>query len=101
MVAIFGHVGIDLVLANDDEIHSVLDHDLQDVGPAGQQTRDDVVGALQSQVRHLARGHDRHALCVQVFFVELAGGIPIISRTNSKNDSGWRGHGRPAALEVV
>src|SRR5262249_11702909 len=35
-VAVLGHVGVNLVLADDDEARAVLDHGLEDVGPAGQ-----------------------------------------------------------------
>src|SRR5207253_5490647 len=45
VVPVFGHVGINLVLADDDKIHVVLDHRLDNVGPARQQMSDDGIGA--------------------------------------------------------
>ena len=42
-VAIFGHVGIDLILADDDQAGAKPGHRLQDVGPVGEQMSDDVV----------------------------------------------------------
>ena len=58
-VAVLGHVGVDLVLADDDQARAVLRHRFEDVGPAGEHVRDDVVRALQRLVGDLARGDDR------------------------------------------
>ncbi len=77
-VAVLGHVGVDLVLADDRQVHAPVHHGLDDIGPAGQQVRDDLIGALQRQVRHLGGGHHRHALDVEVLLVERAGGVPVL-----------------------
>ena len=72
MVSILRHVGINLVLADDDQISAIADHGLQSVWPARQNVRNDLICALQREVRHIAVRGDRHALNIEVLFVEAA-----------------------------
>ena len=46
MIPVFRHIRVNLALANDDEAGAVLDHDLQNIGPAREQMSDEVVSAL-------------------------------------------------------
>ena len=51
MVSIFGHVGVNLVLADHDEIHAVGDHGLEDIRAPGEQMGDEIESSLQGKVR--------------------------------------------------
>ena len=90
MVPIFRHIGIDLVLADDDEIHPVFDHRFEDIGPSRQKARDNGIGALQGQIRHLARSNYRHALEINVFFVKATGRITVLFSHHFEERIGWR-----------
>ena len=77
MIAVLRHIGVDLVLADHDQIHARLDHRPDDVGPTRQHVPDDLSRAVESQVGHLARGHDGHAIDFEVLLVERAGRIAV------------------------
>src|SRR5207237_10034224 len=53
VVSIFGHIGIDLILADDDQVHAAADHLPRDIRAPRQQVRYDFMGALQGRVRYL------------------------------------------------
>ena len=71
MGAIFRHVGVDLILADDNEARAVLDHGLQDIRTAREHMSDDVVSSLERLVGHFSRRDHGHSLHVDVLPVEL------------------------------
>ena len=94
MVSIFGHVGIDLVFADDDEIHAIGNHGLEGVRPAREEVRDEIVSALQGEVGDFGGGGDRHAFDVDAFFVELASDVAIAFANKFEEGFGRSGYGR-------
>ena len=98
MVAVLRHVGVDLVLADDDQVHAVLHHRLEDVRPAGEHVRDDRHGALERLVGDLRRRHDRHAVHVDVFLVELARRLAVVRVDDLEERSGGAVTGNAAAV---
>ena len=97
MVPVFRHVGIDLVLAYDDQVHALLDHRGQDIGPAGQHVADNFVRALQRQIGDLTRGQDRQTSDVEVLLVETPGHLPVLLADQAEGRFGGGDH--PGCIE--
>src|SRR5260370_10572352 len=60
-VSVLGHVGIDLVLAYDDQVHAVGNHRLQNIWPACQHVGDAVTRALQRVISDFSGCRHVHA----------------------------------------
>ena len=72
MIAVLRHVGVDLVLADDDQVHVCLDHRANDVWPAGKHVLHDLPRAQESHIIHVCGGDNRHSVNVDVLLVERA-----------------------------
>ena len=70
MIAIFGHVRIDLVFADNNEIHSVLLHRPKYIGAAGQHVADYFVCSPKSIVVHLFRSDDGQSIDIHKLTVK-------------------------------
>ena len=93
-VPVLRHVRIDLVLADDDEVHAVPHHRLDDVGAPGEHARDDRVRPLERGIVNHRRGSDRHPTHVDVLPVESPGDLSVClpdqleERLGGTSDSG-------------
>ena len=89
-VAVLRHIGVNLIFADDDQPRAVLCHRVQNIGPAGQQMRDDVIGALQRLIGHVAGSHHGQPLHVDILFVKFAGNFAVFALVFFKQRIGGR-----------
>ena len=90
VIPVFGHVGVNLVLADHDQIHPGLDHRPDDVGTPGQHVVDDLAGARQGKVGNLGRGHDGHPINVHILLVEATGRVAVPGIDQREERFRWR-----------
>ena len=93
MTAVLRHVGVDLVLADDDQVHAVVDHLREHVGPAGEHVRDDGRGLHERPIVNDFSGSDGKSARGKVLLVELARGLAV-PRTDKLKEGVRRGTDR-------
>src|SRR5690242_16993458 len=94
MMAVFGHVSIELILADNDEVHAVAGHRADDVGSSGEQMSDEIVGLPQCLVGYFGRGGHREALRIEIFSIELSSGFAVALTNPSEERFWWSGDWR-------
>ncbi len=77
MQAILRHIGIDLILADNDQACSKVSHRLHDIGATGQHMRDDFMCSQQSSVIHGSAGCAMDTANVNVFGIECSRGFSV------------------------
>jgi hypothetical protein len=94
MIPIFRHIGINLVLADNDQVHAIGDHGVNNVRASSQHVSDDVPGALQRLVRDFGRSGNGHAFDIEAFFVELTGRVTVRLADELEERVWWGCHRR-------